>query len=309
MKTVIPGEDEKYLAEAIDSVLVQDIDDLEIIIVDDGSTDNTKEVIRSYGDRVLYLYQQNAGSGKARNTGIKNASSELIAFLDSDDYWDADHLDTMLQVLQTHPEACLAYCGKNWVDQSGNQLPDAPKQNYFPSGWIFSEMFEANYISTSSAVVVRKDVLQAVGCFGEGRELRNAQDYHLWLRISAGYVIASSSQKTVNYRRHDTNKTRNVLSRQRGLFTALEMGGSLLRDGKVNNRNALGQINVHQRMQQYFQTAVTSLYHNRNYPAVREFCLLAIKRGYWSQRLVSRFFLTALPTPLRNVIHSLRNIL
>ncbi len=300
---------ERFIARAIQSVLAQHLRPKEIIVVDDGSTDDVKTIISSYGDQVQYIYQENAGSGKARNVGINIASSEYIAFLDSDDYWDAEHLETMLQTLKDTPAACLVYCGKKWVDENGILLTNAFKQNNFPGGWIFRQMFESNYISSSSVVLARKEALVKAGMFGESQKLRNAQDYHLWLRMSAMYTLASSSQETVNYRRHDSNRTQDEVSRQRGLLHALETAVSLLNEGGVDERNVPEQINVQKRMRQYFQTAVTSLYFSENYPVAREFCLLALKKGYWTMHLGFRFFLTVMPASFRSAIPLLKKIM
>lgn len=307
VSVVIPAYNaERFIGQAIETALSQLLSPDEIIVVDDGSTDNSREVVNSFGGRIQYRYQENAGSGRARNVGIFTASSEVIAFLDSDDYWDPEHLVTMVKILNSHPKACLVYCGKKWVNEDGNLLSSTTVQERFPDGWIFRDMFEANYISSSSVVVARKDDLLEVGGFDEARELRNAQDYQLWLRMTAMYAVASSPQKTVNYRRHDSNRTRDEISRQRGLLYALESASTLIEEGLVNQRNEPARINVSARMKQQYESAVVSLYYSRQYHAAREFCLQAIKKGYWSTPLLLRFFFTIIPSPLRSIIHSLR---
>ena len=88
---------EEYVVKAIDSVLGQKFDDYEFIVVDDGSTDNTKEIVNKYGDMIRYIYQHNSGVSAARNTGIKLAKGEWVAFLDSDDEWRPDYLLTQIE--------------------------------------------------------------------------------------------------------------------------------------------------------------------------------------------------------------------
>ena len=114
ISVVIPAYNHgRFLREAIDSVLAQTYAPLEIIVVDDGSTDDTEQIVRSYGDRVRYIRQQNAGVGAARNNGIANARGEYVAFLDSDDLWLPEKLAVQVEYMRRHPEcaACaVPYC-------------------------------------------------------------------------------------------------------------------------------------------------------------------------------------------------------
>ncbi|MCK4819314.1 glycosyltransferase family 2 protein, partial [bacterium] len=94
----------EYITQAIDSVLAQTYTDYEIIVVDDGSTDNTKEVMEPYMDRIRYIYQENAGVSAARNTGIKAAKGDWVAFLDSDDEWLPGKLAVQIRAVERHPQ-------------------------------------------------------------------------------------------------------------------------------------------------------------------------------------------------------------
>jgi glycosyltransferase involved in cell wall biosynthesis len=106
ISVVIPSYNRAhYIEKTIDSVLEQKRDDIEIILVDDGSTDNTRELVQNkYGDQVRYVYQENQGIPGARNTGIKNAQGDYIAFLDSDDYWHPNKLEQQMALIAEHPE-------------------------------------------------------------------------------------------------------------------------------------------------------------------------------------------------------------
>ncbi len=229
--------------------------------------------------------------------------------MDSDDYWDPDHLVTMGEILNAHPKACMVYCGKKWVDEQGNPFASNYVQEIFPEGWIFSAMFEANYISSTSVVVARRDAVLEVGGFDEVHDLRNAEDYQLWFRMSAMYAVAASSQKTVNYRRHDSNLTLDEVSYLRGYLCALESACTLIEEGLVHENNKPGLIDMPKRMKRAYEAAVVSLLYRRQYHATREFCTKAIKKGYWSTPLVLRFFFAIIPTPLRIVIFSFRKMI
>jgi len=108
---------ELYLREAIDSILAQTYRPLEIVVVDDGSTDGTADVVASYGARLLYLRQGNAGPAAARNRGLKLAEGEFVAFLDADDVWHPDKLMRQMACFTTHPklELCLTYVENVWI--------------------------------------------------------------------------------------------------------------------------------------------------------------------------------------------------
>ena len=285
----------QYLTEAIDSALTQSLMPVEVIVVDDGSTDNTKAVVGRYESDVVYCYQKNAGSGKARNTGIKLAKGEWIAFLDSDDFWENEYLSHMIKTVSKHPEAGLIYCGKKWVDSTGKKWVSEPKQTKYPSGWIFRDLFCANYISSCSVVVARKDCLLQSGGFYELKELRNAQDYHLWLRMSAVREICSSSKLLVNYRRHGSNRTHDVVSRQRGILFSLNYAAYLIRVKKVDNRNSPELINYRERLAIAYTDAVNSLFWNQKFSDVVRVGVTALSKGYVNCSIVLRLLVSFFP--------------
>lgn len=223
VSVVIPAHNAReFLGKAVRSVLEQTHRCAEIIIVDDGSTDGTVGVASSFGEQVKYIRQENAGAAIARNSGIHAATSEYIAFLDADDFWFPDKTQRQLQRFDSDPEIALVYCAKERVDGDGLPAPLADEPNSFPSGWIFTELFRANYISTASEVIVRKDALLDVGLFSTDPRLRNCQDYELWLRIAARYKIGVVPDKLVYYRRHAANATLNPVKRFIGMQAALE---------------------------------------------------------------------------------------
>ncbi len=171
----------EMIAETIESVLQQTFADFQLIIVDDGSTDNTKEVIGSLNDsRLEYIYQQNSGVSSARNLGLKKARGQFICFLDSDDLWPRDFLQSMMTNLQASPEYGASYCMRTLLLADGTIQPSYQKE-FFCSGQVTAKLFEKTFIQTS-AICFRKEILE--GLFFD-ESLTNGEDVDFWLRVSA----------------------------------------------------------------------------------------------------------------------------
>lgn len=298
---------EKFIKEAINSVLSQKIIPNEIIIVDDGSTDGTANIVNSFSNTIKYIYQQNSGSAKARNVGLKNTTSDLVAFLDADDYWDQDHLLTMHSAFIDNPDAGLIYCEKKWVDESGSPIINHDKNINLPAGWIFNQLFEANHISSASVVVARREAIVEVGYFDESSDMRNAQDYQLWLRMSAKFEILSLPQKTVNYRRHTLNRTKDVISRQRGLVYALESGKYMLDNKLVDQRNHPSTIDAQDRLSRQYVSSVKALYYDQQYNMARSLCYKCIKNKIWSRQIFLYGLITHIPAFIINSLRTIKN--
>jgi len=183
----------KYIGRAVDSVLAQSRCADEIIVVDDGSTDNTAAVVTSYGSKVNYIYQPNAGASAARNTGIKAASGEWIAFLDGDDEWLGDNLKMQLELLGRNER--LVWSAANFIRcDSGQQRIDLRGEkeinakNLIGGKEYFDSYFDA-YMSgakwCTDTMVVKRCVLHEAGLFLAGQNRIN--DVDMWLRIAYRY--------------------------------------------------------------------------------------------------------------------------
>jgi len=295
----------RYIREAIDSVLAQSLQPIEIIVVDDGSTDNTKDVIDKFKGKIIYCWQQNAGSGKARNAGIKKATGEWIAFLDSDDRWQDNHLLKLTKRLLDSDDIGMIYGAQRYVDALGVPCEGKHKQNNYPEGWIFSELFQANYIATP-AVVVRRSLLIERNCFNESEIFRNAQDYDLWLRISANARILSEPEVVFDYRRHTDNRTLDESRRVKGVLAALNNAVFMIESGEVNFRNHPEKIDVQSRMCDVYRRFVKLLFYIGAYNDVREITREAIKKNYISSGLILRAFLCRFPIPLLSLMKKIK---
>ncbi len=170
------------LQEAIDSVLAQTYPHFELLVVDDGSTDGTQKLLRSYGHRINAIYQENAGVSAARNRGIRSASGEMIALLDSDDYWMPGKLTAQVDLFMNTPQAVICQTEEIWIR---NGVRVNPKQRHKKiSGMIFEASLPLCLISPS-AVMMRTSLLDEVGLFDE--MMPACEDYDLWLRITCKY--------------------------------------------------------------------------------------------------------------------------
>ena len=172
------------LAEAIDSVLAQDFKEYELIVVDDGSTDNTREILDTYGQDIVVLRQVNKGVSAARNRGIAEAGGALVTFLDSDDLWLSRKLSRQVEFFNLNPDALLNQTEEIWIR---NGVRVNPKERHRkPSGMIFERSLGLCLVSPS-AVMIQKTLFDAVGVFDEN--LPACEDYDLWLRISCRYPV------------------------------------------------------------------------------------------------------------------------
>ena len=176
------------VVRAIRSVLGQTCQDWELIVVDDCSTDGTEQAVRGFSDnRITYIrHDRNRRLPAARNTGIRRAQGEYVAFLDDDDEWLPEKLEKELEVFRnSDPAVGLVYTGKMILDESGRVLKVRMPTK---SGWVYDALLDWDFIGSPSRVTVKKQVLDRVAGFDE--TFLNCQDYDLWLRVARASKIA-----------------------------------------------------------------------------------------------------------------------
>ena len=185
VSVIIPTYNRSWcLSEAIDSVLSQTFQDMELIVVDDGSTDETPALLSRYDDRLRCLRQTNRGVSVARNHGIQAANGALIAFLDSDDLWQPDKLARQVDFFDRQPDALICQTEETWIRRGVRVNPKHRHRK--PSGWIFEPSLALCLVSPS-AVMMRRELLEEMGGFDES--LPACEDYDLWLRVSLRHPI------------------------------------------------------------------------------------------------------------------------
>lgn len=206
VSVVIPAYNaQEYLQQAIESVLAQTYRHYEILVVDDGSTDDTAVIAQRFGEAVRYIYQPNRGLSAARNTAIRHASADTIALLDADDLWEPTFLATMVPYLERHPDAAAVYCGFRYIDSTG-QIVGVPIMRVVPPAAFYQTLIcEGNWLAPCS-VLFRKGLAETVGLFDES--LRAVEDTDLWAKLSATHEFWGQPETLVRYRRHGNNMTK-----------------------------------------------------------------------------------------------------
>jgi glycosyltransferase involved in cell wall biosynthesis len=198
----------RLLVETLDSVCAQTCRDYEIIVVDDGSGDDTRQLVTTYSDQLVYHRIDHAGVSAARNAGLDLACGEYVAFLDSDDLWEPRFLERMMDALDTAPEAGFGYCDYATFSARGTEqaayLPPRQKVN----GSIFSLLLETDFLSTGTLLIRR-------ACFawagGFDLTLAVAQDWDLWLRLARACNAVYVDEPLVRIRIDSDGLTRETL--------------------------------------------------------------------------------------------------
>jgi glycosyltransferase involved in cell wall biosynthesis/SAM-dependent methyltransferase len=195
-----------FLCEAINSVLNQTFKDYEIIVVDDGSTDNTREVLERYGSRIQYIYQKNSGRAQARNAGIRMAKAEYIAFLDDDDIWLPNKLEKQIAFLDAHPDIGLVHSFTEVINENGYLLIKETKNHlkFYKKAMCLGYTYEAlsrMCMMFTSTVVVRKDCLDEAELFDP--DIPAFEDWDFYLRFVLKYCIGTIPESLVMYREHE----------------------------------------------------------------------------------------------------------
>ena len=202
----------RFLGEAIQSVLDQTFQDWELIIVDDGSTDNTREVVARCADpRIHYVYQQNRGNPGARNTALKLARGEYVACLDADDIWLPEMLEKLVtQLDRLPPTVGLIYSDLYMFEDEGGSLIRRFLQGRKPpQGRIFRELLATDgWFIPDTGSLMRREVFDKVGLYDES--LLRYQDWEMWVRIAAAYEVAAVDEPLARNRRHPASNIRGM---------------------------------------------------------------------------------------------------
>jgi len=222
---------EKYIAESIRSVLAQTYLDWELIVVDDGSIDRSSEIARDFSSqdkRIIYVSQQNGGQGRARNTGIRMARGEVIAFLDQDDLWLKEKLELQLKAMKEANADVIFSDGFIFHDD------DSTDESTTCAAWfsalrgkvdgasMLGYLLTLNRIPTLSAMV-RRETMESVGLLEEDRRYQNCDDYDLWLKLAeSGATFFGMSEKLVRYRLHSGQHSRNSIQMNKSEIGVLE---------------------------------------------------------------------------------------
>lgn len=207
------------VCEAIDSVLAQTYRDFEVIVVDDGSTDNTREVLQKYGDSIRYIYRENGGQCAALNTGLAHARGEYIAFLDSDDLFLPRKIEVQLKGFDRFPNVGMIYSRSYRFDktpQTGGRRLEEVNDLVAEMQDIFEKMLLLRKAPLIHETLVRRDCFSQVGNFDE--KVAVAADHYIWLRVTAHYRVAFVDATVAGYRQHTDQASQ--AARRQGKYVA-----------------------------------------------------------------------------------------
>jgi glycosyltransferase involved in cell wall biosynthesis len=196
---------EAFITHAIESVLAQTYKDYEIIVIDDGSTDNTKEQVEAYGDQVRYIHQENRGPSAARNKGIQNANGKYIAFCDSDDRFFPEKLEKQMNYIQNHPECPFLYTWYYQVNHKGEIDQVRQPAHCQNREHLQYCLFTRKFTIRTSTVLIQKSCFNKAGLFNE--RYWYSQDWDMWLRLAAYYQGACLKEPLTEYWLHGENRS------------------------------------------------------------------------------------------------------
>ncbi len=225
---VIPSYNRSsYLKTTIVSILDQPYSNFEIIVIDDGSTDNTVEVIQKLNDkRIRYFKIENSERGAARNVGLKYALGEYVNFFDSDDLY-LPCLAKLAAFIQQHPESSVIYGDIQHISTDGSILKSAP----LPYNSFTKNLLHNNFLACGSVFLKREIAVQFP--FNEDRRLSSAEDWELWLRIHTQYSFVSFQETVFQQRHHDNRSLRTIdpekIENRDNYFASLVVGNELLK--------------------------------------------------------------------------------
>jgi glycosyltransferase involved in cell wall biosynthesis len=250
----------RFLPEAINSALAQTYPNFELIVVDDGSTDNTPELVAPLQGRLRYIRQEQSGPSAARNAGIRVAGGELIAFLDADDIWLPRKTAAQARFLLEHPEIGLV-CGltRSTGDQERNQPGNRRRSGRarrklitLKAGVAFDDLFlsHRNYIATST-VMLRRQCLDLVGHFEES--LSRVEDWNLWLRVARHFGIARLPEVVALHRFHTSNLALDRETMRQAVFDNLGRICSLFPDAARWRQLVASRLYVKHGLQDIYQ--------------------------------------------------------
>jgi glycosyltransferase involved in cell wall biosynthesis len=225
------------LSRAIDSVLAQSHSADEIIVVDDGSTDETQKLIESQYPQINYIYQSNKGVSAARNTGIQQANGNWICLLDSDDSWQINKLKKQYNAINENSDYLICHTNETWYRDG--KILNQGKKHEKRGGYIFQHCLPLCAISPSS-VMINKQVFDDLGLFDE--ELPACEDYDMWLRITAKYPVLFIDEALTNkFGGHEDQLSKQYWGMDRFRIIALE---KCIKSDSLNNENRQAAIDM-----------------------------------------------------------------
>jgi len=256
VSVIIPAHNYgRFIGAAIESVVSQTRAPLEVLVVDDGSTDDTEEKVRAFSE-VKYFRKERGGVSSARNLGVSNSRGEYIAFVDADDTWVSTKLEKQLDKFRQDTEIGLVHCGVRRIDTATGEI------NWFEmsgaEGWVIDDLVlyqGPQIMGPGSTIVVRRDVFEDVG--GYDQNLTHGEDWEFCVRVAKKYKIGFVEEALVNYRGHGANAHLNIGQMETSTLLAWS---KIFEDPSLERLRRRSYGNLH-------RILAGSFYHNGEYLA------------------------------------------
>jgi glycosyltransferase involved in cell wall biosynthesis len=265
------------LRETLDGVRAQSFQDFEVIVVDDGSTDDTAEIVKQYDPNVRYVYQPNQGPAAARNRGVSLARGEFIAFCDHDDIWTGGHLETLVRCFNEHPGAAMCFGDAEYfgaaVSRFGRHINPGVLRSMVKKKVSLRRLWQC-WVASMSVVMVRKSIFEALG--GLHPEIWGLDDLHFYLRLGARYEVRCVDY--VSCRKRLTGRNLLPQSAMDGLIRCLE-------DLKQNHPDvvrAVGALKVRARLARRYRKVAERYLENRQWDLARSMFLKAYNENWFN---------------------------
>jgi glycosyltransferase involved in cell wall biosynthesis len=283
VSVVIPVyNQERYIKEAVESVLGQTYPQVELVVVDDGSTDRTPEILKTYGSRLRYIRQSNAGAATALNNGIAAATGELVGWLSSDDVYEPAKVQRQVELFQARPEISLTYTDFNVIDGDGRLIRTVRSPYYSDRKEFIRRLILGNFVNGSS-VIAKKKALVDTGLFDP--VMTYHADANMWLRLLKRHEFGHVNEVLLNYRWHAGNASNNVAAMRRHRYVYFDKIWETLEPKDVVNGGGATQDFERFRGQALvanglFDRAVT--HYRRHGGSPRDYAVLAATWARWT---------------------------
>lgn len=233
VSVIIPAYNKADLTvKSVESVLEQTYGDIEIIVVDDGSTDETKSALSPYFGKIKYLYKENGGASSARNLGIQQATGEYIAFLDCDDVYFSEKIERCVGYLETNPKFGFVHTPVYFIDEKGEILGKYPRLKKSPSGHIAKKLLSKNFVCNSTPLV-RKSCFEKAGLFDE--TIFTPADWDMWIRLAERYKAGCVNIPLTGYRKSESYIAGHLEQSKKEMLRVLEK--AFKRNPDLNERD------------------------------------------------------------------------
>ncbi len=288
----------RYISNAIESILNQTYTNVEVIVVDDGSTDDTYEKIKPYLPEIKYIRQENSGVCNARNAGIISSTGDLISFLDHDDEWLPKKTEKQVNYLLSSPQCKFVHCSFKYINSAGEIIKPSGywEELKIKRGNNVKEIF-IHYSILPSTMMIRREVFDEVGFWDQSLAL--CEGYDLCLRIALKYSLGFIDESLVLYRLHDSNCSGDSLRFDRKRIEVLE--SFIEKNPSVHG--VIGRDSINARLfNLYTEMANNYLWLGRDECEARRYFWKAYKTNPWNVGLLGKVICYSIPRSQRNLL-------